>query len=248
MSYRLNRLDNEPIDEYYIYPKQSQAMLASDLGTIQGLAVNGLSFIHSGRNLFSYYDQNRVGRDQTKATLQAMMASLAETAMHRPFAYLFNNLDYYLDMPITNSQLEIYTDLIPLVPIVLKGYIPTFTPYLNFNALGKERLLQMIDFGINPSYILTEEPSSALRFTYSNRFYTTEFSDFKDDMIAVYDYVSSGLNPVLGAKVVARTMLQTGVSLVEYDSGVKIYINYRSAQVTTADGMIPGLDYKVVLP
>jgi len=248
MSYRLNRLDNEPIDEYYIYPKQSQAMLASDLGTIQGLAVNGLSFIHSGRNLFSYYDQNRVGRDQTKATLQAMMASLAETAMHRPFAYLFNNLDYYLDMPITNSQLDIYTDLIPLVPIVLKGYIPTFTPYLNFNALGKERLLQMIDFGINPSYILTEEPSSALRFTYSNRFYTTEFSDFKDDMIAVYDYVSSGLNPVLGAKVVARTMLQTGVSLVEYDSGVKIYINYRSAQVTTADGMIPGLDYKVVLP
>jgi hypothetical protein len=43
-------------------------------------------------------------------------------------------------------------------------------------------------------------------------------------------------------------MLQTGVSLVEYDSGVKIYINYRSADVTTSDGVISALDYKVVLP
>jgi hypothetical protein len=168
--------------------------------------------------------------------------------MHRPFAYLFGDLDYYLDMPITNSQLDIYTDLVPIVPIVLKGFIPAFTPYLNFNALGKERLLQMIDFAINPSYILTEQPSSALRFTYSNRFYTTAFSDFKDDMLAVYDYVSTALNATLGAKVVARTMLQTGVSLVEYDSGVKIYINYRSADVTTSDGVIAALDYKVVLP
>ena len=150
-------------------------------------------------------------------------------------------------MPITNSQLDLFTDLVPLVPYVLKGFIPTFTPYLNFNALGKERLLQMIDFGVNPSYLLTDQPSSDLRYTYSNKYFTTAYDDFKEDIQNVYAYVSQALDPVLGAKVISRIVLQTGVTQVDYDNGVTLYINYRSTPVTVQQVTIAGLDYEVVL-
>ena len=246
MRYRLNRLDNQPIDEYYLYPEKAQAKLANDLAIIQALDVDGLAMPRMGQHLFSYYDQARISRTETKTTIQEMAASLPATALHRPNAYLFPYLSHYLDMPVTNSQLDIYSDLVPLIPLVMKGYVPTFTPYLNFNALGKERLLQMIDFGINPSYILTDAPSSALRYTYSNRYYTTAFSDFEADIVNVHAYVATALNQTLGATVIARDILTTGVSRITYDHGVMIYINYRTVDFVSEHGVVKALDYLVV--
>jgi hypothetical protein len=176
-----------------------------------------------------------------------MAQRLSANAMHRPSSYMFPYLNHYLDMPVTNSQLDLFTDLIPLIPIVLKGYIPTFTPYLNFNALGKERLLQMIDYGTNPSYLLTENPSSDLRFTYSNRYFTTAYSDFKTDITDVYAYVSGALDFVQGASVIQRDMLTTGVTQIDYDNGVTIVVNYRSEPWNQNGITVAGQDYEVIL-
>jgi hypothetical protein len=247
MSYRLNRLDNQPIDEYYLYPSIAAQKLANDLTAIEELGATGFAFPFLGNTLYSYYDDERVNRSETLSTVTSMAASLTASAMDRPSAYMFPYLNHYLNMPITNSQLDLFTDLVPLVPYVLKGYIPTFTPYLNFNALGKERLLQMVDFAVNPSYLLTEKPSSELRYTYSNKYFTTAFEDFREDIQDVYAYVSTALNPTLGAKVTHRTMIQTGVSRVEYDNGVTIYVNYRSAPLTVDGVTISALDYEVIL-
>jgi hypothetical protein len=247
MSYPLRRLDNQPIDEYYLYPEIAQTKLDNDLSAIASFGVSGLALPSLGNTLYSYFDDQRISRSHTMNIFTNMAEALPGAAMHRPSSYMFPYLQHYLDMPITNSQLDLFTDLVPLIPLVMKGYIPTFTPYLNFNALGKERLLQMIDFGVNPSYLLTEKPSSDLRFTYSNKFYTTAFADFQEDLIAVYQYVAGALNPTLGATVISRTMMATGVSRVRYDNGVTLYINYRSTPVTVDGFTIAGLDYEVVL-
>jgi len=247
MSYRLNRLDNQPINEYYLYPTIAQEKLANDIAVIDDLGASGFAFPHLGQTLFSYYDDQRINRSETLQIVTDMAASLTRSAMNRPSAYMFPYVSHYLEMPITNSQLDLFTDLVPLVPYVLKGYMPTFTPYLNFNALGKERLLQMIDFAVNPSYLLTDQPSSALRYTYSNKYFTTAYDDFKDDIQDVYQYIANALNPVLGTTVAERTMLQTGVSRIVYDNGITLYINYRSTPVTVDQVTIAALDYEVVL-
>ena len=248
MSYPLNRLDNQAIDEYYLYPQRAANKLNADLSAIQNLDMTGLSFPTLGRTLYSYYDDERVSRSDTLTIVEGMAAQLSATAMHRPSAYMFRYLNHYLDMPITNSQLDLFTDLVPLIPLVLKGYIPTFTPYLNFNALGKERLLQMIDFGVNPSYLLTEKPSSDLRYTYSNRFFTTAYGDFKTDIEDVYQYVSSALDVTQGASVIERQVLATGVTKIDYENGVSIIVNYRSEAFNLDGLIIDGLDYEVLLP
>jgi hypothetical protein len=246
MRYPLRRLDNQPIDEYYVYPQVAEAKFNLDRPAIDGLGITGLAMPHQGRTLFSYYNEARFSRSTTLEILLRMQAELPSGAFHRPNAYVFPYMNQYLDMAVTNSQLDIFTDLVPLIPLVMKGYVPMYTPYLNFNALGKERLLQMIDFGINPAYILTDEPSSKLQYTYSNRYFTTAYSDFKDDMVSVYQWVANALDPVIHATVETRDILATGVSRIQYDNGVTIYINYRS-DATQFDGLvIPGLDYLVI--
>jgi hypothetical protein len=246
MRYRLNRLDNQPIDEYYVYPHRAAEKLDNDLSSITNLGVSGLAMPHSGNTLFSYFDDVQQNRTLTKTMIKNSLTQLPGVALHQPNAYLFSILNQYFDMPITNSQFDLYTDLVPLLPIVMKGYIPAFTPYLNFNALGKERLLQMVDFAINPSYILTDSPSAQLRFTYSNRYFTTAFSDFETDIVNTYEYVASALNTTIGASIVGRKMLTTGVSEVIYDNGTIIYVNYRNTDFVTTNGLVKALDYLVI--
>ena len=121
-----------------------------------------------------------------------------------------------------------------------------YTPYLNFNALGKERLLQMIDFGVFPSYLLTNAASTNLRYTYSNRYFTTAFSDFDDDIVNVYSYLSAIYDEIVGGNIVLRTILAPGVTQIQYDHGVVLYVNYRSQPYTTNGVTISAFDVEVV--
>ena len=246
MSFESRRLDNQNTDTYFLYPNKAMEKLNLDVNTIEATGATGLSMPRFGNTLFSYYDGERHSRTDTLNTISIAKEKYSQLALHRPNAYMFDLLSAYLDMPVTNSQFDIYTDLIPLIPIVLKGFVPMFTPYLNFNALGIERLLQMIDFGVNPSYLLTDEPTSNLRFTLSNRYYTTQFLDFENDIENTYDFVSSALDRVINESIVSRVMLTVGVSKVTYSNGVSIIVNYRQVPFTSAEVNVEALSYKVV--
>ena len=248
MASRSGRLDNQGLNIYQLYPQTAVDKMLLDVNSISNIGVDGLSMNRFGNTLYSFYDGQRRSRSVTLDILDQAKDAYNGFALSRPNAYMFDVTKAYLDLPVTNSQFDLYTDLAPIIPIVLKGYTPMFTPYLNFNALGKDRLLQMIDFGVNPSYLLTEQMSSLLRYTYSNRYYTTAFSDFKDNILNTYAYVSQALDHVQRAEIIERDMLEVGVSRVTYNNGVTIYINYRQSPVTIDQRTIAPLDYEVVLP
>jgi hypothetical protein len=150
-------------------------------------------------------------------------------------------------MPITNAQYDYYTDLVPILPLILKGSISYYTPYLNFNAMGEDRLLMMVDFGINPSYILTEEDTYEMRYTNASVFYTTTRSDYEEEILETYGYLDDALNHVLGASIEDREVLQTGFVKVTYSNGVIIYVNYNYEDVTLEGHTVESRDYKVVV-
>jgi hypothetical protein len=245
MSFSGSRRDNANIQFYYLYPHLARAMMQRDMRDLNRLGIHGLHMEDVGRILYSYFDGTRQTRTDTLLEIETMLSLMNGFALSRPHVYTWGALDHYLDMPITNAQLSVYTDLVPFIPIMLNGIIPMYTPHLNFNALGKQRLLQMIDFGLLPSYLLTEQPSSTLRFTYANRFYTTAFSDFEDDMIAVYNYINTVQSATRGARVVSRTMLTIGVSEVVYDNGVTVVVNYRNQPFVYQGETIPASEVGV---
>src|SRR5690554_5802052 len=136
--------------------------------------------------------------------------------MSNPNLHALEYASAYMNLPVTNSQYDYYTDLVPLIQVILKGYVSYFTPYLNFNALGKERVLTMIDFAVNPSYILTYEETFKMRQTLSNVFYSTSFSDYENEIIETYNYINDALKEVIDASITSRVVLETGIVLVTY--------------------------------
>ena len=246
MSRTFNRFDSDQVSFYYLYPDQSLTMMKNDVSSFESLGVDGLLMQDFGSLLTSYYDGERRSRTHTLGILQEMASLMDGLALSRPNAYLLAYAKHYMDLPITNAQLDLYTDLIPFVSYTLRGLIPTYTPYLNFNALGKDRLLQMIDYGVYPSYLLTAAESTRLRYTYSNRYFTTAFSDFEEDIVNVYDYLAPFYEALKDVEITSRTMLTIGVSRVSLSDGSELIVNYRSQPYTYLEETIPAQEARIL--
>lgn len=248
MSYTSRSLNGQITDYYLLYPMQSLSLAQSDVSFFSDLGITGLQLQSTGNMVFSYYDDGvNYERDITIDYYQQMMELYDSVILSSPNDYLFESLDAYLDMPITNTQYDFYTDLIPFIPIVLKGSISAYTPYLNFNALEEDRLLMMVDFALNPSYILTEEETYAMRYTNASSYYTTQLDNYRDEIVETYHYLNDALKYVVNAKIVNREVLQTGFVKVTYDNDVIIYVNYTYDPQVDETLIVQPRDYKVVI-
>ncbi|MDO9629726.1 MAG: DUF5696 domain-containing protein [Acholeplasmataceae bacterium] len=239
-------LNGQLTEIYFLYPAESYKMAKNDLGFIEDMGVSGLSMSNLGRTLFSYYDSGNFSRTTSISYYQDIAELYDNLLLSMPNVYMYPYLDGYLDMQITNSQYDYYTDLVPLLPIILKGSISYYTPYLNFNALAEDRFLTMVDFAINPSYILTHERTYEMRYTPSSVFYTTTLANYENEIVEAYHFVNDALKHVTNAYVVNREVLQTGLVAITYSNGVIIYVNYNYTTKFIGFQTVPARSYRVV--
>lgn len=240
-------LDGQITELRFLDPSRSLAFAEKDADFFADLGV-GLSLDSLGYTLSSWYDGEIHERGEALALYRELAALSGDLLLSLPSDYLFQGLDGYLDMPITNSQFDYYTDLVPILPIILKGSVSAYTPFLNFNALGDDRILMMIDFGLNPSYILTWKETYEMRYTPSSVFYTTTLSAYEDEIVSTYQTLNAALGPVLGEKIADRTVLSTGFVRTTYENGVAIYVNYGSTEKTAGAVTVPARGFEVILP
>jgi hypothetical protein len=84
----------------------------------------------------------------------------------------------------------------------------------------------MIDYGLYPSFFITEASAYQLINTPSERIFTSRYSDWEVEIKRQYDFISEALTSVLNHRVISRDVLALGVIKVTYENGVHIYINY----------------------
>lgn len=86
---------------------------------------------------------------------------------------------------------------------------------------------------------MTYENSSDLIYTNSSDLYSTEYKTYKDTIVK-YDKDLRKLNEVTKGSVIKKhEKLNNGVTVVTYDNGTKIYVNYTSVS-RTVDGVKVG--------
>lgn len=219
MEYRVGSLNSQIVQAYMLYPDRSLSFAESD-------GLKHVSMPDIGNTLFSYYDDGFYTRSDALSIYEDIMASFETLMLHNPSLYAWKYMDAFLSMPIMHANFYYYTDVIPFVPMLLKGIVPYFNTPLNFNALGDTMLLTMIDYGMSPNYILTEKPTETMRFTRSSVYFTTQFNVFKDDMVLNYDLLNQIYQQVGQEKIVSRNMLALGVAEVNYENGKSVVINY----------------------
>jgi hypothetical protein len=212
-----------------LYPETSLRLATDHLQEYQELGVN-VTFESLGRLLYSYYDQAYYNREDAYEIYKQIMELYDGMANYMyPNSYAFAYASAFYRMPMFNSQVKYFDDLVPVLQIVLMGKIPMFTDYLNFNSYGQSFLLQLIDFNVYPSYLLSMNESSLLKDTDIEYLYTSEFDLWKDTVIEEYNYINDALKHVIGQSLVSREVVELGVVKNTYSNGVIIYVNYTSS-------------------
>lgn len=232
---------------YYLIPKKTVEGIQDFVDSyteegVSNLAVSGIS-----NTLFSYSFK---GKFYTRPSTAKEYSEVLDTidkdtnlVLEQPNAYLWKNTDAFLDMPLGSSDYMYVDEEIPFLSMVLKGVIPMYSDYVNFEANKQEFLLQMVESGVYPSFYLTHENSSDLIYTNSSDLYSTEFSTYKDAVVE-YDKELREINDVVkDAFITKHEKLENGVTVVTYSNGVQVYVNYTNTAQTVDDVTVEAMSY-----
>lgn len=202
---------------------------------LQGIGSSLLSDYRKGKTL-----TRTQALEMTVDALQTARDSLDKVGLEAPNAYAFPFADYILNTPDTHSQYIYETDTVPFLQIVLSGYVECFSSPLNFGSLSQEDVLRLIDFNMYPAYLATDCLASDFSGTNVLDIYFSDYASVEPYILREYPLINEILLPVYGKAIVNRTVVENGVSVVEYEGGVEIVVNYNAASYQYGDVEVKG--------
>ncbi len=234
---------------YYLLPTKTKSMVEGLVKSYTKNGVSNLAIAGISNSLFSYSSKGSYyDRYDTATVYQELLTNIDESTnlvLEQPFAYLWNHTDAFLDMPLSSSEYMYVDEEVPFLSIVLKGILPMYSDYINFEANKTEFFLQMVESGVYPSFYVTYENSSALIYTNSSDLYSTQYSTYKNTIIEYDAQLREVADAVEGAFIINHEKFDNDVTKVTYDNGVVIYVNYSESNVTVDGVTIDALSYKV---
>ena len=234
---------------YYLLPSKANDYILGLADDMNEAGVDKLALAGISNSLFSYHSKGTYySRTDTLESFEGTVSAAGEKCdliLEDPNAYLWKYTDAYLDMPLGSSDYLYVDQDIPFLSMVLKGILPMYSEYVNFEANKTENFLQMVESGIYPSFYLTWEDASKLLYTNSNNLYSLEYDSYKNT-VAEYDAAMRALaEKTDGATIISHEIIKDGFVKVSYDNGVCVYVNY-TEKSCSADGIsVPALSYKV---
>ena len=220
---------------YYSDPAKIASKVLTYDKRYQNLEIDSIAFSTVGQALFSYRNnQTNYYRNQTQVTITEQLAQLNayHLGLTQPNSYLWNNIDVYYQSPIESNKYAYITDSIPFIQLVLNGSVRLVSPYVNYVSDYDLFALRLIEYGIEPSFLITKESTHKLRYTNSQHIYTSEFDLWKPVILEMGLEVQSVLHEIGGLEMISHRYIATGLAEVVYENGSIIYVNY-TAQTQT---------------
>lgn len=232
---------------YYVTPVKTSALLQEDSKKFADYGITHLAMDGISNKLFSTYDNGYLSRYQSYLNYQEGLNTVTQSmGFYQPNAYNFKYMDSYYDMPLYHSQLTFYDDTIPFLPIVLNGFVDYYSPMMNFFSDGHLQRLMMLDYGIYPSYLVTNEDSNFLKFSKARNYFSTKYTTWSSSIIEDFKYLQKPLDLVANANISDRIVLQEGIVQVFYSNGISFIINYTLSPYQTTHYRVEPLSYFIM--
>ncbi|MDL2292076.1 DUF5696 domain-containing protein [Acholeplasma sp. OttesenSCG-928-E16] len=210
--------------------------------------LDGFTFNDLGARLAGSYDSSSVVYKQYAMDIQRDLLAQIEQKMmlSNPLGFAFSYADYIVDLP---SQATLYSMIdysIPLVQLVLSGFIDYSNDSINTSEeRSKEYLfLKSIEMGANLKYTLSYDNSQELINTHHNYYMSTYYVNWLDD-------IKNNMAELNALKIhegylVGHEQVAIDVYKVTYSNGIEIVINYNIYNFNYGGNTINSMDYLVV--
>lgn len=234
----------------YLTPARSNTLLNKFANSYLKQGVDSLCVAGITNTVFSYsYGGKFYSRFDCADSYAQTLAGLDEKlslVLEQPAAYLWSDMDAFLDMPMYASDFIYEEESVPFLSLVLKGIVPVYSEYVNFEANKEEFFLKLIETGTYPSFYITKESSADLIYTNSSNIYSSQYEVYKNEIIEYTEELAEVNKKVEGAVITGHEILENGVRIVTYSNGVQIYLNYSRSNQTVDGIRLESMSYKVV--
>lgn len=214
--------------------------------------INGISLRDLGDELHS--DKKRTNVIDREASLDVVDASLSQIEgtgkkimLNDANDYAFGYADDIINVPLTTNDYYIIDEAVPFYEMLIHGYIDYAGSAINLSDTydRTDIVLNLVETGASPHFMFSYENSSDIKQTGLNRFYSTTYTSWKDDAIAIYTEVNAALKYVQNAAITDHIILDSDLRAVKYDNGVTIYINTGSNDKTVDGITVPARSYQI---
>lgn len=234
----------------YLTPMRSGYNLESSAKSFSKQGIDQISLSGISNILFTFSSKGKVyTRSNTADIYEAVIADLNKDfnyIMEKPIAYLWKYTDAITDMPLTSSNYIFTDEEVPFLSIALKGILPMYAEYTNFEANKQESFLRLVEMGVSPSFYITYEDPAKLLYTNSSDIYSSKYSVYKESIIDYYNALKAVNEKTKGSVIIGHSQYENGLTVVTYENGVRVYVNYNTTTTIRADGLeLEPMSYKV---
>lgn len=199
---------------------------------------------------FANYSNEYISPEESSHLVSLAMEQLPEQAglaLDNPRADRLKYGAIAVDIARESSEYDTFYSTIPFRQLVLNGLMEYTTASVNNNSITpKYYLMQALEVGALPKFIVSYSDEDVLKDSYYSYYYSVGYQDIKQDIEFVYKAYQEAMGKIGRSRIVNSTMLTEDVFLTEYENGTKVYVNYTALPYHADDMTIPANDYVIL--
>ncbi|MBP5353663.1 MAG: hypothetical protein J6Y67_00830 [Lachnospiraceae bacterium] len=245
-------IDDE--DDFYYYlanPAYVEKTMRGYLEEIQDLGMKNIAYTDIGNSLSADYNRKKaVTREKAKdgqvTVLNEVVASGSKIVMYDPYEYAIPKASLILDMDVDSTHSCLTDEAIPFFPIVLHGLVDYTGDALNVTADFTNNLLNCAETGAGLYFTFMHNEGMDLAESDYTYLFGANYESWKADALKYYERFKKDFTGTYGATIEDHEIIESGIRKTTFSNGTVVYVNYRTAEYTTADGItIPAQDWVV---
>ncbi len=210
--------------------------------------LDAIAFNKLGASLAGSYDRNHPVYKQDAIAYQTAVLAKVEADLHleNPLYFAMPFADSISNLPIESTLYSIIDYSIPLMQLVLSGFVDYSGGAINVSADRNPQylFLKAIETGSNLKYTLSYDSTIELLNSPYNYYMSTHYVQWMDTIVAQVQTMNQlGIHQ---GHLINHERKQSNVYQVDYSNGLSVLINYNAYAVTVSGITISGMNYAVI--
>lgn len=241
------------IERYYVSPNYMDEYTKKAAAQLSKWGVTGISSGDLGSKLVPDYNKKReMSREDAMEESRKAMANLSENQklmLSNPGAYGYAYASAISDLPFLSNREKVFDASVPFVQMVLNGSVPYSSTALNLqtSADPAKLLLQCMETGSSPKYVLTNDPASRLVNTDYTYLFSAQYALQKEAIEKMYqEFNGEYYQAVKGASMDRHEILSNGLRKCTYSNGTIVLVNYGKTAQSSDGARVEPMSYQVL--
>ena len=236
---------------YLARPDYMMKLIDGFVDKISAYGADSIAFRTVGANLAGDYNEKRlISREASMnmqiGKLEELQAAGNGIMISNGYSYAAPYADFITEIPVSSQGFGILDEEIPFYQIVLHGLVPYSARPVNTAEDYRLNILRSIETGAGLYFSFMNENPSVLQDSRYHVYYANQYSMWADTAEELYKEFEAGVGDTYNRYITDYRMISDGVSLTEYENGVKVIVNKSGADFTYEGRTVGARNYIVL--